>query len=128
MVQFINNHKHSTSFFFLLYRLIHCENFRAWKFGTGVFGGYNFGSRDFISALIFAQSSSFKLWSTQPPPPRLPPWLMMSYCFVEWIFNKFSTLYVIWVETTRKCSFFPRSHHDSAQAYFPTFRMRFSDS
>ena len=52
------------------------------------------------------------------PLPTPPPWLMVSYYFVVWILNNFSTFYV-------SVPFFPRSHHDSAQAYFPTFRMRF---
>ena len=121
MVQFINNHKHSTSFLFLAISFNPSWEFQGLEIRHGSFWG-----------LILGPEIIFRLWFSPnhpaPPPPHLPPWLMMSYYFVEWIFNKFSTFYVIWVETTRKYSFFPRSHHDSAQAYFATFSMRFSDS
>ena len=92
------------------------------------FLGVNFSSRDFISALISAplrSPSSYWLWSTQRPSPLPLPgwwWAIILWCGYSITFQP-STSFG-WKQQ-ESVPFFPRSHHDSAQAYFPTFRMRF---
>ena len=90
--------------------------------------------------LIFGPEILFWLWfspcfdhsrhlnyGASSPLPLPHPCLMVGHYFVVWVLNNFNLQRHL-VETPRKCSFFPRSHHDSAQAYFHTLSIRFSDS